>query len=328
MIKFNKTEINEHKIPSGTGIFTLLNANKILYINKTSDLDKSIRQLFKVAKDDKNIFQLVSQTAEIAYEEHISLFAALVHQKKLESSSYSEFNSIIKLYEQYVYLGIDFDEPPFVKVVEDTQEQLFYIGPFKDRFFLFDLLDAMAELFQFPLCPDEKPYPCSRYKNNKCPGWCIKEKSKTYTKAILPYIIPNEDILSSKQKEYNKYFDDLQFEKAEKLKNKIQLVEKYLEYLKFINITKNLDLEFNENGRDFIVKDGRLNGLVENGKNDEFPLITVELRDNEILAFNKDQLAERWIVYKYLINKNDKIILDRINEFYKKLQLKIRLNLT
>ena len=108
----------------------------------------------------------------------------------------------------------------------------------------------------------------------------------------------------------------------------IQLVEKYLEYLKFINITKNLDLEFNENGRDFIVKDGRLNGLVENGKNDEFPLITVELRDNEILAFNKDQLAERWIVYKYLINKNDKIILDRINEFYKKLQLKIRLNLT
>ncbi len=130
--------------------------------------------------------------------------------------------------------------------------------------------------------------------------------------------------MSSKQKEYDKYFSNLQFEKAEKLKNKIQLVEKYFEYLRFINITKNLNLEFDENGRNFTIKDGRLNGIVENGKKGEFPLVTVEFRDNEVLAFNKDQLAERWIVYKYLINKNDKIILDRINEFYKKSQLKIR----
>jgi len=328
MIKFNKIEIEKQKIPSGTGIFTLSDADKILYINKTSNLDKSISQLFKITKDDKNIFQLVSQTVEIGFEEHTSLFAAIVHQKELESTSHPEFNSMIKPYEQYVYLGINFDEPPFVKVVEDTQEHRFYVGPFKDRFFLFDLLDAMAELFQLPLCPDEKPYPCSRYKNDKCSGWCIKEKHETYTKAILPYIIPNKNILSSKQKEYNKYFDNLQFEKAEKLKNKIQLIKKYFAYLEFINITKNLILEFNENGREYIIKDGRLNGIVDDGKKEEFPLVEVEFRDNEVLAFNKDQLAERWIVYKYLINKNDKIILDRINEFYKKSQLKIRSDLT
>ena len=328
MIKFNKIEIDEQKIPSGTGIFTLSDTDNILYINKTSNLNKGIRQLFNVAKDDKNIFQLLSQTVEIGFKEHTSLFAALVHQKELESIFHPEFNSMIKSYKQYVYLGISFDEPPFIKVVEDTQEHRFYIGPFKDRFFLFDLLDTMAELFQFPLCPDEKPYPCSRYKNDKCPGWCIKEKHETYSKAILPYIIPNENFLSSKHKEYNKYFDDLQFEKADKMKNKIIMIEKYFEYLKFINVTKNLNLEFNENGRDFIIKDGRLNEIIENGKKVEFPLVTVEFRDNEVLAFNKDQLAERWIIYKYLINKNDKIILDRIKEFYKKSQLKIKSDLT
>ena len=328
MIKFNKIEIDEHKIPIGTGIFTFSGNNNILYANKTANLDKSIRQLFKIAKEDKNIFQLVSQTSVISYKEHKSLLAALVHQKKLENKFYPEFNSMIKPYEQYVYLGINFDEPPYIKVVEDTQQNLFYIGPFKDRFFLFDLLDFMAELFQFPLCPDEKPFPCSRYKNDKCSGWCIKEKHETYSKAILPYIISTKDLLSSKQKEYNKYFSNLQFKKAEKLKNKIQLVEKYFEYLKFINVTKNLNLEFNENGRDFIIKDGRLNGVVENEEKDEFPLVTVEFRDSEVLAFNKDQLAERWIIYKYLINKNDKIILDRINEFYKKSQLKISSDLT
>lgn len=328
MIKFNKTEIDEQKIPSETGVFILFDDSKILYISKTTNLDKSIKQLFKVAKDDKNIFQLVSQTSEIAFEEHSSIFSALVHQKKVENSTHLEFNSIIKPYEKYVYLGINFNEPPYMKVVEDTQQKLFYVGPFKDRFFLFDLLDAMAELFQFPLCPDEKPYPCERYKNDKCPGWCIKNKHETYKQAILKYIIPTEELTSSKQKEYEELFDDLQFEKAEYLKENIQLVEKYVEYLKFFKITKNLNLEFNENNRTFLIKDGRLNGIVEDAKRDEFPLVSVELRENEFLAFNKDQLAERWIVYKYLINSRDKKNLDRINEFYKKSQLKIRSDLT
>jgi excinuclease UvrABC nuclease subunit len=71
MIKFNKTEIDKQKIPSGTGIFTLADANKILYIIITASLDQSIRQLFKVAKDDKNVFQLVSQTSEISFLQHM-----------------------------------------------------------------------------------------------------------------------------------------------------------------------------------------------------------------------------------------------------------------
>ena len=185
MIKFNKIEIDKQKIPSETGIFTFSSNNNILYVNKTASLDNSIRQLFKIAKDNKNIFQLLSQTVEISYEEHSSLFAALVHQKKLENKFYPEFNPIIKPYEQYVYLGINFDSPPYIKVVEDTQENRFYIGPFKDRFFLFDLLDAMADLFQFPLCPDEKPFPCSRYKRINAPAGVLKKNMKLTLKPFF-----------------------------------------------------------------------------------------------------------------------------------------------
>ncbi|MBT4333199.1 MAG: hypothetical protein HOD64_07965 [Candidatus Cloacimonetes bacterium] len=327
MIKFNKTEINKQKIPSGTGVFILSDDDRILYVNKTTNLNRSIHQLFKVAKDDKNIFQLISQTKKIEFEEHASIFAALVPQKKIVNTTHPEFNSMIKPFDKYVYLGFDFNEPPYIKVVEDTQQDRFYIGPFRDRFFLFDLLDAMAELFQFPLCPDEKPYPCERYKNDKCTGWCIKEKHETYQQAILNYIIPTKELLSSKQKEYNDLFADLQFEKAEKLKNRIRLIDKYFGYLKFFIITKNLNVEFAENNRTYTIKGGRISGIIENSKREEFPLVSVEFRENELLAFNKDQLAERWIVYNQLINTQDEIILDRINEFYKKSQLKIRSNL-
>ena len=328
MIKIDKTKINEQKIPSGIGIFTLSDENDILYISKTMSLDKSIRQLLRIAKDDKNIFQLISQTKTISYEEHDSLFSALVHQKKLQSKHLPEFSFLIKPYDQYVYLGIDFDNPQYFKVVEDTQQKRFYIGPFKDRFFLFDLLDIMAELFQSPLCPIEAPYPCERYKNEKCPGWCIKERHDTYQKAILPVIIPDEELFFSKQNEYNKLYDDLQFAKAEDLKRKIQVFEKYREYLKFYYVTKNLDLEITEDKKQFIFKSGKLSKIIENGETTELPVTTIEYRDNELLAFNKDELAERWIIYNYLLKKNEKIILDRINTFYKKSLLKIRSHLT
>jgi len=328
MIKFKKADINKQNIPSRTGIFTFSNGKNIIFISKTTNLIKSIEYLFKMAKDDKNVFQLVSQTTEIEYEEHSSLFAALIHQKSLKNQSYPELNLTIKPYEKYTYLGINFEKPPYFKVVEDTQQNRFYIGPFKDRFFLFDLLDDLAELLMFPLCPDEKPYPCKRYKNDKCNGWCIKEKQETYQKVILPLIIPTPNLLSSRYKEYEQLYNELQFEKAEKLKNKIQQVEKYLNYLKFIVVTKNLNLEFIDEKNTFIIKKGRLSGIVKKGIKEEFPLVSVNYRENEIMAFDKSQLAERRIVYNYLLKKNDKKILDKIEAVNKKFLLELKTKLT
>ncbi len=328
MIRFKKAEINKQNIPSSTGIFTFYDEHNIIFVSKTTNLDNGIRQFFKIAKDDKNIFQIISQTTEIAYEEHSSLFAALIHQKKLENRLYPEFNSAIKAYEKYVYLGINFEKPPYLNVVEDIQQNQFYIGPFKNRFFLFDLLDDLAELLMFPVCPDEKPYPCERYKNDKCKGWCIKEKHEAYQKVILPLIIPNEKLLSSKYREYEVFYNELQFEKAEKLKNKIQQIEKYFKYLRFIAVTKNLNLEFEDYGKDIIIKNGRINGKIEKGIKKEFPLVSVNYRKNEIMAFDKSQLAERRIVYNYLLKKNDKIILDKIEAVNKKFLLKLKTKLT
>jgi len=324
MIRIKKEEINKQDIPAETGIFILSNKKTDLYINFTSDLNQSINHLFKIAKDDKIVFQLISQCTNITYEEHENLFEALSHKKILENYTHTKFNTLIKPYEKYVYLGIDLQNPPYLKVVEDTQQERFYIGPFKNRFFLFDLKDAMADLFKFPICPDEKPYSCIRYKEDKCSGWCIKDKVETYQKAILPFIFSDQTLLKPLKEKHTKLFDDLQFEKADKLNAKLKLIEDYYEMIKFFTITKNLNLKLCDKKRDIIISNGILTETIDEDKKEKFPIIKVEFRDNEYLAFNKDQLAERWIIYKYLTCKKDKIILDRLDEIYKKSQLKLK----
>jgi len=98
--------------------------------------------------------------------------------------------------------------------------------------------------------------------------------------------------------------------------------------LKFIAVTKNLNIEFEDYGKDIIIKNGRIIGTLEKGIKEEFPLVSVDYRENEIMAFDKSQLAERWVVYNYLLKKNDKIILDKIEAVNKKFQLKLISKLT
>ncbi|MCF7857785.1 MAG: hypothetical protein K9N07_00470 [Candidatus Cloacimonetes bacterium] len=328
MIEFYKSEIDKMKIPSAKGLFIFAEADKTLYIQITNNLEKSIRQLFQAMKADKNVFQLISQTDKISYELYNSLFEALIHKKMLENTDHPEFNEQIKSYESYVYLGIDLQKPPYFKVVENTQQNDFYLGPFKHRFFVFDLLDAMAGLFKFPLCPDKKPYPCKRYKNNLCDGWCIKNKLTTYQKVILSYIFREIELLVHAKAEQKKYYDDLYFNKAEKLKNLIRIVEKYDAYLKFLFITKNLNLEFQDENHQYKVSKGRIESVFYKKKEYDFSYVSIDYRENELLAFNKDELSERRIIYNHLIKKNDKIILDKIDKIFKKSQLKVRSVLT
>ena len=70
------------------------------------------------------------------------------------------------------------------------------------------------------------------------------------------------------------------------------------------------------------------NGLItdiKNGSNSFYlPEISLPYRENELLALDKEQLSERWIIYSHL-QKNRKKYLDKIyknsvSEMIKKLQ--------
>ncbi len=322
-MEFAKKDFKKQNIPEQSGIFIFSDAEKKLYIGKTSNLKKSLNNILSLNPENEILFKLVSLTKKISFTGYSSLFPALVEEKKLLDKFLPEYNMLLKPHLDYVYLGIDFATVPYFKVVENTQVNLYYLGPFRDRFFLYDLLDTMGELFQFPVCEDEK-YPCQRVKDNKCYGWCLKDNTEIGKVIVDSYLQVNKKLtveLKAKKEELSKV---LQFIKVEKLKKQIAMIEKFYNQIKFLHTTKYLDMELNIEETLITINKGMITAIKEGSTFFHFPDISPQYRDNELLAFDKEQLSERWIIYSHL-QKNRKKYLDKIyknsvSEMIKKLQ--------
>ena len=318
MIEFAKKDFKNQKIPESSGVFIFSDSRKNLYIGKASNLKKTLDILLTKKLENKIIFKMISLTKTISYEKTSTLFDALVKEKIFINKEIPEFNQQLKPYEDYVYLGIDFNRVPYFNITENTQSNLYYIGPFQDRFFIFDIIDIFGTVFGFPACKDEN-YPCKRLKEKKCFGWCVEENRKIQEIIRESYLQPNEKSLNKIKKKQEKLFDNLQFEKAEILKKQKAKILKYYNFLKFFHVTKSLNTIFSENETTFEIKNGMLLKIIKDGKQTYFPEFNIEYRDNEYLAHEKNQYAERRIIFQYL--KKNK--LEKINEIFKKSILKI-----
>ena len=318
MIEFSKKDHKNQKIPESSGVFIFSDSHKDLYVGKASDLSKTINNFLTKNLENKIIFRMISLTKTIFYEETSTLFDALAKEKFLLNKINPEFNQQIETYEDYVYLGIDFNRVPFFNVTANTQNNLYYIGPFQDRFFLFDLIDTFGSVFGYPACEDEN-YPCIRLKEEKCFGWCVEENREIQKVIRKSYLQPNKKVIDEIKKKQEKLFDDLQFRKAEILKRQEEKILKYYELIKFFHVTKRLNTTFSENENTFEIKNGMLLKVSKDGKQTYFPEVGIEFRDNEYLAQEKNQYAERLIIYQYL--KKNK--LEKINEIFKKSVLKM-----
>ena len=318
MIEFAKKDFKNQKIPESSGVFIFSDSRKNLYIGKASNLKKTLDILLTKKLENKIIFKMISLTKTISYEKTSTLFDALVKEKIFINKEIPEFNQQLKPYENYVYLGIDFNRVPYFNITENTQSNLYYIGPFQDRFFIFDIIDIFGTVFGFPACKDEN-YPCKRLKEKKCFGWCVEENRKIQKIIRESYLQPNEKLLNKIKKKQEKLFDNLQFEKAEILKKQKEKILKFYDFLKLFHVTKNLNTIFSENETTYEIKNGMLLKIIKDGKQTYFPEFNIEYRDNEYLAHEKNQYAERRIIFQYL--KKNK--LEKINEIFKKSILKI-----
>ncbi len=301
MNKIKKKELSEKikNIPEQKGIFSFSNKEKILYASKTSNIKKRIEFFQNNIGNDKTILQLMSLTETIEWEITPTLFAALIKEKKILDSKNPEFNYQIKPYSDYVYLGIDFYKPPYFKITENTQGELFYLGPFRDRFFLHDFIFTMMSVFHYPACEDEN-YPCEFYQKKICAGLCLEDAQEINKIIKESYLFPNKMILEKSGKKRESLFKNLEFMKADLLEKQERMIEKYYQILKFLYTAKNIEMEISENNISCKIKKGKLSELNENGVIQYFESADLEYRKNEMLAIEKAQLDEMWIIYDHL----------------------------
>lgn len=313
MISFEKKDYQHQKIPANPGLLMLNKGLDFLYIKKTANLQEGISRIFALSREDKTFFQLVSLADKISYIKKENYFAALVEEKIFLKKYYPEFNKIIKPYDNYVYLALDLDKVPYLRIVENTIKEQIYLGPFQDRFFLYDFIDMMAENFQSPVCEDDK-YPCFRLKQAVCSGWCLKDKRETAEFIFRNFLISNSRIIEALSDEIESLFKELKFDRAARLQRHLEILKKYYDIISFLHVTKHIKSDITLAERTIRIESGLIAEVNERQENERFDLNGHSFRKNEYLAHDKAQLSERWLIYQYL--KKNK--LEQINLLLKK----------
>ena len=102
------------------------------------------------------------------------------------------------------------------------------------------------------------------------------------------------------------------------------MIEKFYDQIRFLLTTKSLDLEITTDKSSVSIKNGIITAIKDGSNVFHFPEISSQYRDNELLAFDKEQLSERWIIYSHLQKSRkkylDKIHKNSVSEIIKKLQ--------
>lgn len=323
-------------VPEESGVYRFFGNSEILYQRISKNLRKSAERWLKslqgTADYSRHNNELISRTAYFDFESTDNLFSALLKHKESLLEFTPEYNHIIREYDDYVYLGVSLYQAPYFKICENTVDELIFLGPFRSRFDVYDILDAFSDLLKMPNCT-VLPVPCERVKTGKCKSYCMGQGSvkRNFSDEVFDvYLKVNERVIDKLDMEYKYLFNDLQFNRAHEMKQKISQLKRFYERLKFFLISKKMNTSFQDDKSVYEIEQGLIKSIYhkKHKKKIVFALDTVEsYKDNEFLAYDKKEFDERLILYNYIVkgqgvttsedNKGKAEIMKILNSFMK-----------
>lgn len=306
------------KLPDQAGIIALFERGEMLYCRLTGNISRAVSMLFDEEEKDKNILELQARSDKIGYQETEKIFNGLIGIKMLNDKYHPAFNQMIRYYDEYQYLGLSFDKVPYVKVENTTINDYFYLGPFRSRFFLHDVMDALMDYYHLPACPG-KSYPCELVEAKKCKGYCLLGKTELVKDLVKYYLLPHQDNLQELRMEKEKLFDELNFGEAENLQRLERKILRYYNQVSFLMVTKTLEMTFEYGGKEIEIKGGMISAIDGYG----FHISTREYNRNELYSVEKSELDERWIVF----NMVKQLQPEKMKDLYEETRAKLINNL-
>ncbi len=306
-IKIDKN-IQNHldTLPKGWVFYLLKSEKEELYAGYSANLKVKLNFLSEKAKEGGIYQEMWNQTEKLSWVTYPQAISALIHYKCYLAENSPLYQYQILPWAEYVYLALDAHRFPFISIQEHTNDDWLYLGPFRSRFFLVDVLDIYARILKLPAC-ETGEYPCEKKQNNLCRGWCLAllessenqlEYGSDKLEALLKeaFLVPENGILELIQQERNKYFNELEFNNVSLLDDELEILSEYRKWLKFLIAAKHLEDESDE----LKIQKGKITYCRFQHKDYHFSVDTTEFRINETLALNLDSVDESKVVYNFL----------------------------
>lgn len=238
-------------LPDKPGVYIMKNADdEVIYVGKAVSLKNRVRQYFRSHRNHEvKVIAMVSHIATFDYILTDNEIEALILECNLIKKYSPKYNILLKDDKHFPYVRIDMeDDFPRIEVVrKQGDDKALYLGPFIATLTIREALEAVRSNFPLRTCKkdinkaiEKHERPCLNFYTGHCMGPCTgKISSKEYKKALGSVI----DFLQGKEtgiekqleEEMQKASENMEFEKAAAIRDRLFAIRKIIEKQKAIN---------------------------------------------------------------------------------------------
>lgn len=236
-------EIQLLTLPEQPGVYQYFDAEgTIIYVGKAKNLKKRVSSYFNKFHDNGKTRVLVKKIASIRHIVVETETDALLLENNLIKKHQPRYNVLLKDDKSYPWICIKNERFPRVfstrRVIKDGSD---YFGPYTSMKTVSTLLDLIKGLYYLRTCNydlSEQKIEAGRYKvcleyhlgncKGPCEGLETEAEYHQNIKAIKEILKGNfKDSLSQFKAQMKQYAANMQFEEAQKIKEKIEVLENY-----------------------------------------------------------------------------------------------------
>ena len=240
------------------GVYLMKNSRgEIIYIGKAKNLKNRVSQYFQPNNPShtEKVRRMVEQVADFDYIVVGSEFEALVLECSLIKQNNPKYNILLKDDKGYHYIRIERGSFPKISAQKQMiNDDADYLGPYTSSFSVTQTVDEVNKIFGLPTCnrkfPEDfkKARPCLNYHIKQCMGVCRgriseEEYAQTFKEALAYIKKGGGSLLERLTRQMEEAAEALDFERAAKLRDRIQAIRRIADTQKVYLInTENQDV--------------------------------------------------------------------------------------
>lgn len=237
-------------LPLQPGVYIMKNKDKkIIYIGKAKKLKNRVSSYFgSHTNHSLKVIRMVENVDDFDYILCDSEFEALVLECSLIKQHQPKYNILLKDDKGYNYIKITKEEFPRIRECKRVDDDnAVYIGPYTSNFSVKQAVEETLKIFKLPRCNKRFPrdYGKSRPCLNgfmgiccaPCAGKVTKEDYAGYIRDAISFLKGGSvKAVKEMTAQMQRYSDDLQFEKAAELRDRIKAIKNLEEKQKVVSI--------------------------------------------------------------------------------------------
>ena len=247
--KLKELKTKANRLPLQPGVYIMKNRDgEIIYIGKAKALKNRVTQYFGSGNQHtEKVRRMVSNVDNFEYIVCDSEFEALILENSLIKQNQPKYNILLKDDKGYFYIKITDEKWKRIETAKNTAGKGEFIGPYNSGYIVKETVDQARKIFKLPDCNrnfDTITRPCLNFHIGLCDAPCrgkisLSEYQNNINSAID--FIKNGDgdglsieVLTEKM---NQAAENLEFEAAAKLRDRINAIKRIREKQKVVSIT-------------------------------------------------------------------------------------------